>query len=418
MRENESRPHLVLFAWKDDYIEFLVELNIKVTLIQYPFLFSDKQKEIVSNIITIPMGEEQQVESLIYKLHEEDPISAMVSFYPTWLVFVSRLGEALNIKCNSLVAVENTRFKDRFREVLLNSQKRQIKWAVGSSPNDIELFFNKNENDIIVKPTAGGGSAGVFRMTSSDQAEYAFQHARDVPYWANMENNEGILLEEYIEGKEYSVETLSYDGVHKILAIIEKITTGPPSFIEIAHIAQADLTETQRENIEAVVFEMLSLVGQKNGPCHTEIKLKDDVPYIIESQTRFGGDQIWELVWLTTGYHAGIETIAHLCESSPLRKPPMAKAACVFHFIPEQEDVTILDIEGVEEAQNSIGVHKLRMKENLINKKITIKHNGDRLGFILTTGETREESLLRCVNAMGKIKLKTNLGYLKLKVNK
>lgn len=417
MALKSEKPHLVLFGWKDSYIEFVHELGIRVTLVQYPFMISNKLREGDYKLIEVPLGEEHLAEPIIRELHEKDPITAMASFYPTWLVLVSKLGEELNVRCNSVEAVEKTRFKDKFREVLMDSKKAQIKWENGFNALDVEKFFNTINNDIIVKPIAGGGSAGVFKMTDASEAKFAFEQARNVPFWANMENHEGILMEEFIEGNEYSIETLSYDGEHKVLSIVEKVTTGAPNFIEIAHLTPANLTDVQRQNIEGTVLEMLRLIGQTNGPCHTEVKLRGDTPYIIETQTRFGGDQIWELVWLTTGYHAGVETVAHLCNVSHDRKAPKTKAACVYHFVPEEADITILEIEGVTLAKESEGVLKLSVKDVSQDNALTVKHSGDRLGFVLTTGESRDEALSRCLDAINKIKLKTDSGYSKLKIN-
>jgi biotin carboxylase len=108
------------------------------------------------------------------------------------------------------------------------------------------------------------------------------------------------IIEEFIEGEEFSCESISYKGKHKILAITKKFTTGSPYYVEIGHIQPANVPI---QTIQDVVFRGLDAIGLENGASHTEFKITlDNRIVIIEIGARMAGDYIGShLVQYTTG---------------------------------------------------------------------------------------------------------------------
>ncbi|MCP3746533.1 ATP-grasp domain-containing protein [Paenibacillus sp. A3M_27_13] len=94
-----------------------------------------------------------------------------------------------------------------------------------------------------------------------------------------------LVIEEYIDdGEEYSVEVLTTNGRHEVLAITTKEVV-MPYFIEAGHLLPAPLKMEDREAIQETVCSLLTSIGHLEGPSHTEIKLRRGIPYIIESHT-------------------------------------------------------------------------------------------------------------------------------------
>lgn len=112
------------------------------------------------------------------------------------------------------------------------------------------------------------------------------------------------MIEEFAEGDEFSVECISYEGKHTLLAITRKFNTGSPSFIEKGHLEPAfpDDKETERK-IQDVVFHALDSLEVRYGASHTELKVDSNgVIRLIETGARMGGDMIGSsLVQLSTG---------------------------------------------------------------------------------------------------------------------
>ena len=113
-----------------------------------------------------------------------------------------------------------------------------------------------------------------------------------------------FMAETFIEGKEYSVEAMSYRGRHQVIQITEKISTGAPHFVELEHHQPAALSADIADSIRMLIPQILSSVGFTNGASHTEIKVDDAGRiYLIELNPRGGGDMISnELIGLSTDY--------------------------------------------------------------------------------------------------------------------
>lgn len=151
---------------------------------------------------------------------------------------------------------------------------------------------------VIVKPIDSGGSRGVTKVDDQTTLTAAIDRAK-----AYSPSNQ-VLIEQFIDGEEYSVEAMSYNGVHHIVAITEKVTTGSPYFVELAHFQPADLTPQRTAVVKRLTIEALNALDYMEGPSHTEVKFdKKGNCFIIEVGTRLGGDFITsDLVRLSTGY--------------------------------------------------------------------------------------------------------------------
>lgn len=113
-----------------------------------------------------------------------------------------------------------------------------------------------------------------------------------------------FMAEQYINGLEYSVETISYKGHHEIVQVTEKIGTGAPHFVELEHHQPAILSASIYLKIQHLIPQILLSVGYTDGASHIEIKIdSEENIYLIEINPRGGGDYISNnLVGLSTDY--------------------------------------------------------------------------------------------------------------------
>ena len=173
----------------------------------------------------------------------------------------------------------------------------QPRYALVHSPE--ELIASGLSFPLVLKPVAEGGKRGVTVVRNEAESEAAVEYAAD-------ESKRGyeIIAEEFVaDGTECSVESLSYRGEHRVIQVTEKISSGPPHCVELGHIQPARISAGERRLVETAVPALLTALGYDNGPCHTEVKLVGGKLYLIEVNTRPGGDFItWPLVSLSTGY--------------------------------------------------------------------------------------------------------------------
>lgn len=139
---------------------------------------------------------------------------------------------------------------------------------------------------LIVKPRDNSGSRGVKLCRNKEELQEAMQEALQYSHL------DTVLVEEYIEGQEYSIEGLHYDSKSEVIQFTEKTTTEFPYNVELAHKQPANLTENQKNDIRELVSKIANCMHFENCPSHTELKINERGIFIIETSPRLGGDYI------------------------------------------------------------------------------------------------------------------------------
>lgn len=124
---------------------------------------------------------------------------------------------------------------------------------------------------------------GIHKIESEDEVTAAHTSLSRVAL-------EEFLLEEYLDGQELSVDALSFNGRHVPIAIADKTTNA--DFIEFGHAIPAALPADLEDDVCRTVCEFLDAVELKNGLSHTELRLTQSGPRVVESHNRRGGDRI------------------------------------------------------------------------------------------------------------------------------
>ena len=149
---------------------------------------------------------------------------------------------------------------------------------------------------VIVKPRDNSGSRGVKLCRNQEELRDSIDEA--------LENShlDSVLVEEYIEGPEYSIEGLHYDGKTEVIQFTEKKTTEFPYKVELGHKQPALLSDEQKDVIRDIVGKIGSIFLFDNCSSHTELKINDSGVFVIETSPRLGGGYITShLVPLSTG---------------------------------------------------------------------------------------------------------------------
>lgn len=188
---------------------------------------------------------------------------------------------------------------------------------------------------VIVKPTDRSGSRGIFKLESPEGLEEAVHKSMEESF------EKKALVEEYVDGQEYSVEHISYEGNHHFLAMTLKHTTGAPHFIETGHLEPAPVDEATLERVKKVVSHALDTLEIQNGASHAEIKIDAaGVIKIIEIGARMGGDCIGShLVQYSTGYDFVRMVVDVACGKAPVFEKVCKPMAVESVFIFTEEDV-------------------------------------------------------------------------------
>lgn len=241
---------------------------------------------------------------------------------------------------------------------------------------------------LIVKPTDRSGSRGITKLTSKKGLTAAIAAARKESF------EHCAIVEEFIEGEEYSCECISQNGEHHFLAITKKYTTGAPHFIETGHLEPAPLDKKTEQKIVRTLFKAFDALGIKNGASHPEFKIQPNGEIgIIEIGARMGGDCIGsDLVRISTGYDfvGGVIDVATGKTLGDVEAQKTAKNFALVKFLFNEAD-----IKKVEAASKKYADAVFYTSE--INRDIKeVTDSSTRLGFVIfSTNSTKVINALK-----------------------
>ena len=157
---------------------------------------------------------------------------------------------------------------------------------------------------VIVKPRDNSGSRGVKLCRTKEELEQSMVEALE---YSKLDS---VLVEEFIEGPEYSIEGLHYDGKSEVIQFTEKKTTEFPYNVELGHIQPANISEENKQKIREIVAKIGKALMFEDCPSHTELKINERGIFVIETSPRLGGDYITStLTPLSTGVNVEDELL-------------------------------------------------------------------------------------------------------------
>jgi biotin carboxylase len=238
---------------------------------------------------------------------------------------------------------------------------------------------------LIVKAVDRSGKCGITKVNSPEEVMPAIHYGIKGSFASDR-----VLIEEFLEGKEYTCEALTYKGKHTILTWTEKWSDAP-HFVEEIHLQPAPLSEDTIHRITPIIYKTLESLGITNGPSHTEFKFTPDGGIkIIEVAARVVADSIWSAVEITTGVN-WIEKSIDIAVGKPLDlKDYRVTGDCgVIKFIIDKKDFD--NFEWLQKNHREKIVRVSPQIEPFDGREVTT--NGLRYGYYVMRCSSREEAI-------------------------
>lgn len=248
----------------------------------------------------------------------------------------------------------------------------------------IEIIREFEGKNFIVKPADNSGSRGVYLCDDNTDTDHVFDYSK------SYSRSGEILIEEYMKGKEVSVETFALNGQVNVIAITDKITTGSPFFVEMGHSQPTIFNDEIQKSISEVARAANQALDIKNGPSHVEIILTEEGPKVVELGSRLGGDNISTyLVPLSTGVN-----LVQACIKLALNKEPNIlnkydRAASINYF--KCPPGRIISIEGTEVIDQIQGVIEFKLFKNIGDIVSEVRNSNDRIGYFICEASNRDQ---------------------------
>ena len=303
------------------------------------------------------------------------------------LVMMARVAKELYLPFYSVetakVSTDKQLMKQKFIEY-------KVPCAKGFVLTDIEGMHKHDISyPVIVKPRDNSGSRGVIFCNNEVEVMSAWHEAMQYTHMPN------ILVEEYIDGPEYSIESVHVGGKSTVVQFTQKLITDFPYNVELGHIQPAVLSKETQQEIREVIQQIGVALKFDNCCSHTELKVSSSGIKVIETSPRLGGDFITShLIPLSTGIN--IEDIllrlslGERIEDNELLPISKMYSGVKYFCLPEGE---IEEIKNVNKIKDINGVQCYNFDLNKGDKVNKITSSLNRYGFALFQTKTRDELL-------------------------
>jgi biotin carboxylase len=245
---------------------------------------------------------------------------------------------------------------------------------------------------VVVKPRGLAGSMGVKLARDRAETESAYAAATAVSYPGVPVFEASVLIEEYVDGPEISIDAVFYDGECVPLALARKQVEFAPFFEEVGHVVDADdPLLSDPELIDALRCSHAAL-GFHTGVTHTEFKLGSHGPRLLEVNARLGGDMIPYLGHLASGIDIAMAAADVAAGRRPDTEVHRHRVATVTFLYPERD--IKLETVTVHEERFTPQVHSATaMADPGTVLRLPPRGYIARYGRIITVADTLKEAL-------------------------
>lgn len=269
------------------------------------------------------------------------------------------------------------------------------------------VFCEKFQCCAILKPSRNSGSRGIAKIEkgiSKELFEKFYLRA------LNESRDRSVLIEQFVEGPEFSVEVIVWQGEVYVLTVTDKKTTGAPYFVELGHNQPSVFPEKIQQKLKEGAIAGVKALGLDNCAAHCELKWQDGVPYLMEIGARLGGDFIsTELTHLSTGIDMVAAAIDVAMGIEPDLKPKEEpKGACIRYFTPKPGRLTAISNTELFKAPYVYDAEIYHQVGDMIPE---VRSSLDRSGHVIVTGRTANEAIERANTIIDNVVFETEKVY-------
>lgn len=323
---------------------------------------------------------------------------------------MGRIHDELNLSGVSRMQAVVATNKHLMREAFKKGDAPSPISVLAKSAEDAWEQFLNFDGDGILKPSRNSGSRGIAKVVKPSISSGAgtvreeFMHLYDVALEESRDNS--VLIEQFIEGPEFSVEIIVWEGKINVLTVTDKKTTEAPHFVELGHNQPSCFPADTVAIIKDTAIRGVKALGVDKCACHAEVKVMDGKAYLMEIGARMGGDFISTVL---TRLSTGVDMVAAAIDCALNIEPDLTpKAApqgvCIRYFCPKPGELKI--ISNTEVMKDS-RVHEWEIyhKEGDMIPEVT--SSLCRSGYVIVTEETPQKAIELAEKIISEVKFVT-----------
>lgn len=279
-------------------------------------------------------------------------------------------------------------------------------YAIASTATEAEKAAGTVGLPLVVKPADGNASRGVQRLDQLEDLPLAFAQAQ------RGSRSGRVLLEAFMDGVEYNVDGLVYEGRFRLGGMTGKALSPPPYRFDMGIFMPPPLDGETEQAIIACVQDAIAAIGLTIGAVHAEVMVTADGPRIVEMAGRPGGGRIpTDLIPLAYGIDYVADALRLVLGEAP-RETRQHERGAALYWIPASPGI-VQTIQGLAGAAAMTGVHAVVMmaKPGKVLRHLVDCAARDQVGYVLTSGATAEDAVATAKRAIADIHITTVQAY-------
>ncbi|MDH6123012.1 biotin carboxylase [Kitasatospora sp. GAS204A] len=343
-----------------------------------------------------------RIVELAQEWHKTEQFDGVITFSESAVITAAAVAEGLGLPGIGVEAAKASRNKYLMRQAHERGGAPHPSFRYVESADEAVAAAEEFGYPVIIKPTMGAGSNYVFKV--DDAAELAERFAQATEgiakmFWANSEvagldlGPQGLLVESFLDGKEYLIEALAWDEEVYLGSVVDRITVEGATFDDDVHHAPTSMSAEDLRAVHEVVKAGLWAQGLRRSVAHAEVRFHQGKPYLLEIAARVGGGGLDEIARLTAA-HDPIKAVADIGAG---RRPE------VRHFQPTgvhtasmcliSDGGVVREITVPAEVADSEKAFLLKITARPGDVILRPPHGNTIFGFLGTTGDCLEDAM-------------------------
>ncbi|WMY75967.1 ATP-grasp domain-containing protein [Buttiauxella selenatireducens] len=368
-----TKRKIIMVGSQDEIFEEMPPEGTELYVIQPTALIGPSLRKAATEIYAIEAFNDEQVLEGARHFYERYAPDALFSFTEYGLLPSAKAAKTLGLPGTSEEISELCRNKWKLRERLA-ATPLHVPFVMANSQATVMQFAEENGFPLVLKDPCGVGSINVKICSSLEETLEFFAELQQQKYAS-------VLLEKFVTGTEYSVETLSIRGQHQLIGVTDKRLL-PGGLVEERHVYPAELTPEESSRLENYVCLLLEQIHHQHGPMHIEVKVNGDQISLIEINNRPGGDYIWDMVNKVSGVNLVAETLRYAFDGQPDAEERKARQRYgAMSYIALFQPISPLTIKLA--LENLTGLDRVQCQMTLQTGERKVSNSFERPGFVL-----------------------------------
>ncbi|MFD8478185.1 ATP-grasp domain-containing protein [Kitasatospora sp. NPDC059673] len=280
------------------------------------------------------------------RIAKESPedYAGVLTYEETRVESAAAVAAALGLRTSPVAAVHACRDKFAGRQALKAAGVPQAESIAVADFEEARQAAEHLGYPVVVKPRALSASNGVSLVRAPQDLVEAYREATAIWFDEVPTFDRPVLVEQYLDGPEISVDAVCRDGLVTMLFVARKRIGFAPGFEEVGHVVRADDPLLADPMLLHVLQTAHTAVGLTDTVTHTELRLTASGPRVVEINARVGGDRIPYLGGLATGVEVGL-VAADLAAGAVPRTTASRQQVAAIRFLYPEHDLTVESVE-------------------------------------------------------------------------